>query len=126
MKPFVGHLEKLTEKNRDFRHVLFTGEHVQLVLMSLLPGEAIGDEVHPTVDQFFRVEQGEARFDFFEGGEHEVGEGDAVIVPAGTRHNVINASATHPLKLYTLYSPPQHPEGTIQKNKAQALVAEHH
>ena len=126
MKPYVGHLAKATEKNRDFRHVLFTGAHVQLVMMSLLPGEEIGNEVHPTVDQFFRIERGEGRFVFSDVEEHVLGEGDAVVVPAGTLHNVMNASATHPLKLYTLYTPPQHPDGTIQKTKEVALLAEHH
>ena len=126
MKPYVGHLAKATEKNRDFRHVLFTGAHVQLVMMSLLPGEEIGNEVHPTVDQFFRIDRGVARFVFSDVEEHVLGEGDAVVVPAGTLHNVMNASATHPLKLYTLYTPPQHPDGTIQKTKEVALLAEHH
>lgn len=123
MKPYIGHLEKVTEKNRDFRHVLFTGEHLQLVMMTLRPGEEIGAETHLTVDQFFRVEDGEA--DFVVGAEeHLVGEGDAVVVPAGTAHNVINVSPTRSLKLYTIYSPPQHPDGTVQKSKAQAMLAE--
>ncbi len=124
MQPYVGHLEKITVKNDDFRHVLFTGEHLQLVLMSLKPGEDIGNETHAAVDQFFRIEEGEARFVFNETENHLVADGDAVVVPAGTSHNVINASATRPLKLYTIYTPPNHPDGTIQKTKAEALTAE--
>ena len=126
MKPYVGHLEKITVKNDDFRHVLFTGEHLQLVLMSLKPGEDIGNETHAAVDQFFRIEEGEARFVFNATEDHLVAAGDAVVVPAGTSHNVINASATLPLKLYTIYTPPNHPDGTVQKTKAEALAAEHH
>ncbi len=125
MTGFVGSIEKLTEKNEDFRQVLFTGSHVQLVVMSLLPGEEIGREVHSKVDQFFRIEEGEAKF-IINGEEHLVKDGDAVIVPAGTEHNVINVSASIKLKLYTLYSPPNHPEGTIHKNKAEAMAAEEH
>jgi len=128
MTGYVGKIEKLTEKNKYFRQVLFTGKYAQLVLMSLLPGEEIGNEVHHTVDQFFRVEVGEAKFVFSGKEEHLVGAGDAVIVPAGTFHNVINTSPTKPLKLYTLYSPPNHPDGTVHKTKAEAEAAEaaHH
>ncbi len=111
---------------RNFRHVLFTGKREQLVLMALAPGEDIGREIHADVDQFFRVEEGVARFVFGPGEEHIVRAGDAVIVPAGTFHNVVNASSTKLLKLYTIYSPPQHPEGTIQRTKAEALAAAHH
>lgn len=126
MTPYIGFIEKLALKNKDFRHVVFTGEHAQLVLMCLQPGEEIGKEMHPKVDQFFRVEEGEAKFVFGAKEEHLVHAGGAVVVPAGTFHNVINASPTKPLKLYTLYSPPQHPAGTIQKTKAEAEVAAHH
>jgi mannose-6-phosphate isomerase-like protein (cupin superfamily) len=128
MTGYVGKIEKLTEKNKYFRQVLFTGKYAQLVLMSLLPGEEIGNEVHHTVDQFFRIEVGEAKFVFSGKEEHLVGAGDAVIVPAGTFHNVINTSPTKPLKLYTLYSPPNHPDGTVHKTKAEAEAAEaaHH
>jgi mannose-6-phosphate isomerase-like protein (cupin superfamily) len=96
--------------------------------MSLKPGEEIGNEVHNTVDQFFRIEQGEANFVFNEREEHLVHAGDAVVVPAGTFHNVINSSNTKALKLYTLYSPPNHPDGTIHKTKEEAEAAEaaHH
>lgn len=124
MIAYVGHMEKQTLENTYFRRVLFTGKHTQLVVMCLGPGEEIGDEVHQNVDQFFRIEQGEATFVFNEGQEHRVRNGDVVVVPAGTYHNVINRSKTEPLKLYTLYSPPNHPEGTVQKTKAEAEEAE--
>jgi len=126
MNGFVGNIENLTLKNEFFRKVLFTGTHAQLVVMCLQPGEEIGNEVHDTVDQFFRIEEGEARFVFGNGEEHDVSGSDAVIVPAGTYHNVINTSSTKPLRLYTLYSPPNHPDGTIHKNKAEAEEAEKH
>lgn len=83
-----------------------------------------GDEVHPNVDQFFRIEQGEARFIFNEKEEHRVHDGDAIVIPAGTYHNVINTSKTTPLRLYTLYSPPNHPDGTVHRTKAEAEAAE--
>jgi mannose-6-phosphate isomerase-like protein (cupin superfamily) len=121
---YVGPIEKQTLANTYFRQVLFTGKHTQLVVMCLAPGEDIGDEVHPNVDQFFRIEQGEAKFVFNERQEHLVRDGDAVVVPAGTYHNVINTSKTEPLKLYTLYSPPNHPDGTVHKTKAEAVAAE--
>jgi mannose-6-phosphate isomerase-like protein (cupin superfamily) len=124
MTGFVGNIESLTLKNKYFRKVLFTGKHAQLVVMCLQPGEEIGNEVHKKVDQFFRIEAGEAKF-VFEGKEKHVVHGsDAVIVPAGTHHNVINTSKTEQLKLYTVYSPPNHPDGTIHKTKAEAEAAE--
>jgi mannose-6-phosphate isomerase-like protein (cupin superfamily) len=128
MTGFVGDIEKLTEKNQYFRQVLYTGKYAQLVVMNLQPGEEIGNEVHNTVDQFFRIEEGEAKFVFNESEEHVVQAGDAVIVPAGTFHNVINTSNKEPLKLYTVYSPPNHPDGTVHKIKAEAEAAEaaHH
>jgi mannose-6-phosphate isomerase-like protein (cupin superfamily) len=126
MRPFVSSLEKVTLENTHFRHVLYTGKHEQLVLMTLAPGEDIGREIHADVDQFFRVEEGVARFVFGPGEEHVVRAGDAVVVPAGTFHNVVNASPTKLLRLYTIYSPPQHPDGTIQHTKAEALAATHH
>ena len=121
---YVGSIEKQTLKNIYFREVLFTGKHSQLVVMCLQAGEEIGDEVHPNVDQFFRIEQGEAKFVLNENEEHLVREGDAVVVPAQTYHNVINTSKTAELKLYTIYSPPNHPAGTIHKTKAEADAAE--
>jgi mannose-6-phosphate isomerase-like protein (cupin superfamily) len=121
---YVGSIEKQTLKNTYFREVLFTGKHSQLVVMCLQAGEEIGDEVHPNVDQFFRIEQGEAKFVLNENEEHLVREGDAVVVPGQTYHNVINTSKTAELKLYTIYSPPNHPAGTIHKTKAEADAAE--
>ena len=121
---YVGSIEKQTLKNTYFREVLFTGKHSQLVLMCLQVDEEIGDEVHPNVDQFFRIEQGEAKFVLNENEEHLVHEGDAVVVPAQTYHNVINTSKTEELKLYTIYSPPNHPAGTLHKTKAEADGAE--
>src|SRR3974377_1289481 len=108
---FVGDIEKLTEKNSFFRQVLFTGEHAQLVVMWLPPRDEVGNEVHSNVDQFFRIEQGQAKFVLDGKEEHLVHDGDAVIVPAGTYHNVINTGRGK-LKLYTFYLPPHHPAGT--------------
>ena len=124
MIEYLGPIKKLTLENTYFRQVLFTAKHSQLVVMCLGPGEEIGDEVHPNVDQFFRIEQGEAKFVFDEKEEHQTRDGDAVVVPAGTYHNVINTSKAAPLKLYTLYSPPNHPAGTVHKTKAEAEAAE--
>ena len=126
MTGYVGPIEKTTEKNKYFRRVLYTGKHLQLVVMSLQPKEELGNEVHEQVDQFFRIEEGRAKFVFNGTEEHLVGEGGAVVVPAGTYHNVINTSPTKPLKLYTIYTPPQHPDGTVHKTKAEAEAAEHH
>ena len=124
MTGYVGSIESETLENAYFRRVLFTGKHAQLVVMCLQPGEQIGKEVHPNVDQFFRIEQGEAKFVFNETEEHLVRNADAVVVPAGTHHNVINASKTTTLKLYTIYSPPNHPDGTVHKTKSEAEAAE--
>ena len=124
MAGYVVSIEKKTLANDYFRQVLFTGEHAQLVVMCLQPGEEIGNEVHPNVDQFFRIEQGEAEFVFDGKEKHRVKDGDAVVVPAGTYHNVINTSRTAKLKLYTIYSPPNHPNGTVHKTKADAEKAE--
>jgi len=124
MTGFVGNIENLTLKNKYFREVLFTGKFAQLVVMCLQPGEEIGNEVHEHVDQFFRIEEGEAKFVFNGKEEHIVHGSDAVIVPAGTFHNVINTSKNKQLKLYTVYSPPNHPAGTIHKTRADALAAE--
>jgi mannose-6-phosphate isomerase-like protein (cupin superfamily) len=126
MVGYVGAIETETLKNTNFRQVLFTGKHAQLVVMCLQPGEEIGDEVHPKTDQFFRIEQGEAKFIFGEKKEYIVRDGGAVVVPAGTYHNVINTSKTTQLKLYTVYSPPNHPAGTVHATKAEADAAEHH
>jgi len=123
MTGYSGNIEKQTLKNNYFRQVLFTGKHAQLVVMCLQPGEEIGNEVHPNVDQFFRIEQGEAKFILNEKEKHVVRDGEAVIVPAGTFHNVINTGKGQ-LKLYTIYSPPNHPDGTVHKTRAEAERAE--
>ena len=120
----LGPIEKQTLENNYFRRVLFAGKHSQLVVMCLRPGEEIGDEVHHNVDQFFRIEEGQARFVFNEKQERAVRDGEAVIVPAGTFHNVINTSKTSPLRMYTIYSPPNHPDGTVHRTKADAEAAE--
>jgi mannose-6-phosphate isomerase-like protein (cupin superfamily) len=129
MTGYVGPIEKATLNNSFFRQVLFTGKYSQLVVMCLQANEEIGNEVHPNVDQFFRIEEGNAKFVFNDKEEHLVGDGDAVVVPAGTYHNVINASSTKPLRLYTIYTPPNHPDRTVHKTKAEAdaaEAAEHH
>lgn len=119
MKNYVGNIEKETEQNTNFRKVLFTGKNEQLVVMSLKPGENIGMEVHPDVDQFIRIEEGEAKA-ILDGKEHVLEEDFAIIIAAGTEHDVVNTSETEDLKLYTIYSPPEHPDGTIHKDKAEA------
>ncbi|MCX6003031.1 MAG: cupin domain-containing protein [Chloroflexi bacterium] len=124
MAGYVVSIEKQTLSNNYFRQVLFTGKNAQLVVMCLQPGEEIGNEVHSSVDQFFRIKQGEAAFVFGGNEKHLVKDGDAVIVPAGTYHNVINTSKTTKLKLYTIYSPPNHPDKTLHKTKAEAEKAE--
>jgi mannose-6-phosphate isomerase-like protein (cupin superfamily) len=124
---YIGNIEKETVENENFRRVLNTTERSQLVVMSLLPGEEIGMEVHDTVDQFIRVEQGEAKA-ILNGEESQLEDDFAVVIPAGTEHNIINTSEAEVLKLYTIYTPPEHPDGTVHKNKAEADVyeAEHH
>jgi mannose-6-phosphate isomerase-like protein (cupin superfamily) len=126
MTGYFGPIEGQTLKNTYFRQVLFTGKHAQLVVMCLQPGEEIGNEVHPEVDQFFRVEQGEAKFILKGKEEYLVRKNEAAIVPAGTFHNVLNTSKRARLKLYTIYSPPNHPAGTVHKTKAEAMAAEKH
>ena len=124
IKHYVRSIEKETLKNNYFRRVLFTGKHAQLVVMSLKPREEIGNEVHPKVDQFFRIEQGKAKFVLNNGRDKHIAKnGYAVIVPSGTWHNVINVGKNK-LKLYTIYSPPNHPPGTIHKTKKEAEAAE--
>ncbi|MBN2585515.1 cupin domain-containing protein [Patescibacteria group bacterium] len=120
MKGYVINLEKETVTNTDFRRVLYTGHHTQLVLMTLQPGEDIGSEVHSHLDQFFRFDEGEGKV-VIDGVEHAVSDGFGVIIPAGAEHNVVNTS-DKPLKLYTLYSPPEHIDGTVRATKAQALA----
>ena len=124
MKGFVADLEDLTEDNSDFRNVLYTGKHLQLVLMTLKPGEEIGAEVHTDHDQFFRIEKGDGAV-WIDGERTEIKAGDAIIVPAGARHNVVNTGDT-PLKLYTLYGPPEHRDRVVRVTKAEAEANEEH
>jgi len=124
---YTDNIEDKTLENSNFRKVLYTGKFMQLVVMSLKPGEEIGEEVHDTVDQFFRIEEGQAKV--IMNGEETVLTNDMVaIVPAGTLHNVINMSETEDLKLYTIYAPSNHPEGTVHATKQEAMAAEqeHH
>ena len=118
-KGYKDNIEKLTLENSAFRHVLYTAKNCQLVLMSLKPKEEIGMEVHEGNDQFFRFEKGTGKV-IIDGNEYEVSDGDAVIVPQGSQHNVINTSETEPLKLYTLYYPPHHKDGIVRATKEEA------
>lgn len=123
MKGYHADIEKETLDNNNFRKVLYTGQFSQLVVMSLLPGEDIGMEVHDHVDQFFRFESGEGKA-VLDGEEVLFKADEVVIIPAGTNHNIINTSVTDPLKLYTIYSPANHPEGTVHTTKSEAMAAE--
>ncbi len=129
MPGWVDDIERATLDNTDFRRVLFTGRQTQLTVMSLAPGEEIGVEMHDHLDQFLRIEQGRARVTFGPSAdrvdeEHEVADDWAVIVPGGVWHNVVNTGEDD-LKLYSLYSPPEHPDGTVHATKADADAAEH-
>jgi len=119
MKGFNTNIEKATLENENYRKVLYTSKHSQLVLMSLKPNEEIGMEVHPDNDQFFRFEKGQGKC-VIDGNEYEVKDGSAIVVPAGARHNVINISDTEELKLYTIYSPAHHKDGVVRATKAEA------
>jgi mannose-6-phosphate isomerase-like protein (cupin superfamily) len=119
MKGYAIDIEKETRKNSDFRRVLYTGKYSQLVLMSLRPMEEIGMETHPDRDQFFRFEDGEGKV-IIDGVAHTVKDGDAVVVPAGAKHNVVNTSKKLELKLYTIYSPPEHQDKVVRHTKADA------
>ncbi len=121
MAGYVANIEEKTLQNDFFREVLFTAPHSQLVVMSLLPNEEIGMEVHSDVDQFLRIEEGEGKA-ILNGEEHIISDGFAIVVPAGTEHNVINTSSDKKLKLYTIYSPAEHRDKTIHKTKAEALA----
>ena len=122
MAGFVTNIEADTRQNDNFRKVIFTAPHSQLVLMTLQPGEEIGREVHPNVDQFFRIETGEGKV-VIAGQETAIRDGSAIVVPAGNEHNVINTGRA-PLRLYTIYSPPNHPAGTIHRTKKEAEAYE--
>lgn len=124
-KGFATNIEKDTVENTLFRKVLYTGKFSQLVLMCLKPGEEIGEEVHDDIDQFFRFEEGEGVV-MIDGVNHVVEDGSAIIVPNGANHNVINTSKTELLKLYTIYSPPEHRDGVIHKTREEAMAQEEH
>ena len=119
MKGFNTNIEQDTLDNTNFRKVLYTGKHSQLVLMSLLPNEEIGLETHAENDQFLRFEGGAGKV-FIDGNEYSVEDGDAVIVPAGAEHNVVNVSDSEELKIYTIYSPPHHKDQIVRKTKQEA------
>ncbi|OJI09177.1 MAG: cupin [Candidatus Vogelbacteria bacterium CG10_big_fil_rev_8_21_14_0_10_49_38] len=122
MSGYLIDIEKKTKVNDNFREVLFTAEHSQLVVMSLLPGEAIGEETHQ-LDQFLRVEAGEGLV-VLDGQETRVSDGSAIVVPAGVKHNLINTANDQKLKLYTVYAPPEHRDGTVHRTRAEALADE--
>ncbi|MBN1915670.1 cupin domain-containing protein [Candidatus Dojkabacteria bacterium] len=123
MTGFSVDIEQKTKDNNFFRQVLYTAQNMQLVIMSLLPNEEIGMEVHDDTDQFFRVESGTGKI-VIDGEEIELKDGDVAIVPVGAEHNLINTSSSESLKLYTIYTPPHHPEKTAHKTKAEAMLAE--
>lgn len=124
MRGYVTNIAKATLANNNFRQVLYTAKNSQLVVMSLKPQEEIGEEVH-TLDQFIRLEQGSG-LAVLDGVEHQIGADDAVLIPAGTKHNIINTSAAETMKLYTLYAPPEHRDGIVHVTKAEALAQEEH
>ena len=123
MKGYVVNIEKETLENVNFRKVLYTAKNSQLVLMSLQPSEDIGMEVHDKEDQFFRVEKGFGKA-IIDGSEYELNDGSCVVIPAGTEHNIINLSSERELKVYTIYSPAHHPDGRLNKTKADAIAEE--
>lgn len=123
MNGFFANIEKLTIENNNFRQVLYSGKHSQLVLMSLKPLEEIGMEVHASNDQFFRFEAGEGKC-VIDGNEYDIKNGSAIIIPAGSEHNIINVSNSQDLKMYTIYSPPHHKDGTVRATKAVAEADE--
>jgi mannose-6-phosphate isomerase-like protein (cupin superfamily) len=124
MKGYIDDIEDRAEENGDFRRVLYTGKHVQLVLMSLQPGEDIGEETHHDVDQFFRVEKGKGEV-LIDGRKTKIESDTAIIVPAGARHNITN-TGDKPMKLYTVYGPPNHADGTVHVTKAEAEASKEH
>ena len=123
MTGYVGNIEEKAIANSNFREVVFTGTYCQLVVMCLKPGEEIGSEVHKSVDQFFRIEEGKGKV-IINGEENLFTSGVGIVVPAGSEHNVINVSSNADLKLYTIYSPPQHKDGVIHKTKEAAMADE--
>lgn len=124
MRPYLINIEQATLRNEDYRRVLFTGANAQLVLMTLQPRQDIGLETHDGHDQFIRVESGDGEV-VLDGISHRIGDGSAIVIPAGVEHNVINSSSTLPMKLYSLYAPPEHADGTVHRTKADADAAHH-
>jgi len=125
MKGYKSNIEELTTDNQTFRRVLYTGPHLQLVLMTLRPGEDIGEEVHKDTDQFFRFEAGRGQVTI-DGTVYDIKGGDAVIVPAGATHNIVNTGSDNELSMYTIYAPSHHKEGTVHNTKAEALADQEH
>lgn len=119
MAGYTTNIEQRTLENDNFRQVLFTAPHLQLVLMTLQPGEEIGLETHEHGDQFFRVEAGTGEA-ILDGERTALGDGDIVVIPGGTEHNIVNTSSSEPLRVYTIYAPPEHPDGTVHRTKAKA------
>ena len=119
MKGFKSNIEKDALENNNFRKVVYTAKHIQVVLMSLKAGEDIGEEIHPDTDQFFRFESGSGKC-FINGNEYSVKSGDAIVIPAGAKHNIINTDSKQELKIYTIYSPPQHKDGIARATKKDA------
>ncbi len=124
MKGYVVDIEKETKKNKNFRKVLYTAKNSQLVVMSLEPGEDIGEEVHE-LDQFIRIEKGKGKA-ILDDVEHKIKDDYAIVIPAGTKHNIINTSKDEEMKLYTIYSPPEHRDGVVHKTKADAMADDEH
>ncbi len=116
MKGFLTNIEEDTLTNDDYRRVIFTGNHTQLVLMTIQPGDEIGRETHDGHDQFIRIESGDGEV-LMDGKVEPISDGSAFVIPSGVEHNVTNTSSSEPLRLYTLYSPPEHPDGTVQRTK---------
>lgn len=119
MKGFHTNIESDTRGNKNFRNVLYTSHHLQLVLMSLMPGEEIGEEIHEENDQFFRIESGYGKC-IIDGNEYRLLDGDALVIPAGAKHNVINTHVSAELKMYTIYAPPHHKDGLVRATKSDA------
>ncbi len=124
MKGYIENIEKASLENNNFRQVLYTAKNSQLVLMSLEPHQDIGEEIHD-LDQFIRIEAGEGLV-ILDGMEYKIKDGSAIVIPAGTKHNIINSSETKKMKLYTIYSPPEHQDGVVRRTKEDALREEEH
>lgn len=125
MNGYITNIENETISNQNFRKVIYTGSKSQLVIMTLLPGEEIGSETHSDIDQYIRVQTGVAKV-YIDGEEQVVGPDYVIMIPAGSEHNVVNGSGEEPLRLYTIYSPPEHPKGTIHRSKEEADKDPHH